>query len=110
MYDRLNEKTARLTERVNTYWSDSGLPLRLLSFGSMIRFACQTDPIRQAQDIRADMRHAEDVFMVHVLDNGVLVHASRRGFISTAHTDEDMDVIAAALIRAGDETAADGIF
>ena len=110
LYDTLNQKTAQLVSKVNTFWSEANMPLRLIAFGSMVRFVCQSEPVRRSTDINSKLRHAEDVFMVHVLDHGVMIHASRRGFISTAHTEKDIDLVANALIGASYETAADGFF
>ena len=110
IYDTLNQKTAQLVSQVNTYWSEAGMPLRLISFGSMLRIVCQIEAVHRSSDLNARLQHAEDVFLVHVLDHGVMVHASRRGFISTAHTDEDIDFVANALIGASEETATDGLF
>ena len=76
----------------------------------MIRIICQFEPVEIAAHINGSLRQAMDVFLVHVLDHGVTVHASHRGFLSGAHTDEDVDFIANALISAGEQTAADGLF
>jgi glutamate-1-semialdehyde aminotransferase len=48
--------------------------------------------------------------MVHALEMGISIHASRRAFLSTSHTDSDIDLIIEALITAGDRVAADGLF
>lgn len=109
-YADLNGTTDRLVTQVNTYWAESDVPLRLLSFGSMMRLICQREQVTRAADINASLRHALEVFVVHVLDHGVTVHASHRAFLSAAHTNDDVDFVANALIGATEQTLADGLF
>jgi glutamate-1-semialdehyde-2,1-aminomutase len=110
LYPDLEQRTSRFANRVNAQWSGMGLPLRFLHFGSLMRLVCQHEPVRHARDIKPVFRNAENAFMVHALERGVSIHASRRAFISAAHTDEDIDLLVDALTIAGEQTAADGLF
>ena len=78
---RLNARTDELADDLNRFFETEDFPLRMLNFGSMFRF-----------EHHADM----DLLCRHLVLRGV--HTWERNvFISTAHSDEDIEFIADAV-------------
>lgn len=101
---------ARLANRINEYWTNANLPLRINRFGSILKLDFDTSSNGTHDAPRHSFEDAADVFFVHLLDCGVTVHASQVMYLSTAHTDSEIDSIVDALISASEQTAADGFF
>ncbi|WP_211305338.1 MupA/Atu3671 family FMN-dependent luciferase-like monooxygenase, partial [Crossiella equi] len=82
LQEAVNARTARLARELNTFFAAEEFPLRLDHFGSMFRFTH-----------RADM----ELLYHHLLLRGVHVWEWRSFYLSTAHTDADVDLIAEAV-------------
>lgn len=82
LQERLNARTTRLADTLNTYFSEQDFPLQLDHFGSMFRFTH-----------RADM----ELLYRHLLLRGIYVWEWRSFYLSTAHTDDDTDRIVDAV-------------
>jgi len=82
LQERLNARTARLAERLNHFFQESEVPLELVHFGSLFRFKLP----RQL-----------DLFFFHLLCRGIYVWEGRSFFLSTAHTDEDVEALEEAV-------------
>jgi surfactin synthase thioesterase subunit len=82
LQERLNARTARLAERLNHYFQESEVPLEVVHFGSLFRFKLP----RQL-----------DLFFFHLLCRGIYVWEGRSFFLSTAHTDEDVEALVEAV-------------
>ncbi len=108
VYPALDAKGRVLAERLNTYWTKAGLPLRVERNGSILKLNFEAGPEPHSNTWSAS--DAEDAFFVHALAQGVAVHASGVMLLSTAHSDEDIDGIIEAFIDASTKTAADGLF
>jgi len=80
LYDALNERAQRLVARLSA--ALAGTPIRVVSFGSMFRFAFNRNL---------------DAFFYHLLLRGIYVWEGRTCFLSTAHTDADCDRLVAAV-------------
>ncbi|MEU0807715.1 MupA/Atu3671 family FMN-dependent luciferase-like monooxygenase [Streptomyces sp. NPDC005970] len=78
----LNARTQHLADTLNAFFAEEEFPLRLAHFGSMFRF-----------EHRADM----ELFYYHLLLRGVHVWEWRNFFLSTAHTDHDIERITDAV-------------
>ncbi|SCF96023.1 Aminotransferase class-III [Streptomyces sp. Ncost-T6T-2b] len=78
----LNDRTQALADRLNTFFRDEEFPLELAHFGSMFRF-----------------RHRADLELLyhHLQLRGVYVWEWRSFYLSTAHTEEDVDRVAEAV-------------
>jgi glutamate-1-semialdehyde aminotransferase len=107
IYPTLDKLAGMLSEHLNTYWSEAGLPILLHKVGSMLKLDVGPGTGSPRNRSIAD---GEDAFYVHVLDRGVAVHASGVMFVSTAHSEADIDGVAEAFIAASEKTAADGFF
>ncbi len=79
---RLNTRTCELADTLNRFFEAENYPLRMRNFGSMFRF-----------EHRADM----DLLYYHLMLRGVHIWEWRNFFLSTAHSDDDIDLVADAV-------------
>ncbi|HEX7334398.1 MAG TPA: amino acid adenylation domain-containing protein [Pyrinomonadaceae bacterium] len=89
----LNERTARLAATLNEHFAREEMPLRVAHFGSLFRF-----------NYTGNM----DLLFYHLLTKGVYVWEWRNCFLSTAHTDQDVDHIVHAVAESAAEMRAGG--
>lgn len=98
LHERVNGMTRRLVDTLNTYFSTRGYPIHIERFGSLYKI------------------HVEDVHPLaalyfHALRlRGLHVWEARPTFITCAHTDADVDAIAAAFTGAAADMADLGVF
>src|SRR5262249_48712475 len=81
----LTSKTAYLAERLNNYFEQDKVPIRVAQFGSLFRFL-----------FHSDLKYTE-LFYFHMLEAGVYICETRNCFLSTAHSDHDLDEIVRAV-------------
>lgn len=81
LQEKLNRRTDALTESLNLHFRDSGIPMKIVNAGSLFVF-----------------RHKPqwEVFYYHMLDKGFYSSELRLFFLSTAHTDADVEGFASA--------------
>lgn len=84
LQERLNERTAAMAKRLNDVFLQENAPIRCVHFSSLFRFEFSDDT---------------EVLNYHLLKEGVFVWEGRNCFLSTAHTDEDIDFIVNAVQR-----------
>ena len=89
----LNERTSHLAATLNGHFTSEEMPLRVAHFGSLFRF-----------NYTGNM----DLLFYHLLTKGVYVWEWRNCFLSTAHTDEDMNHIVSAVVESAAEMRAGG--
>jgi amino acid adenylation domain-containing protein/natural product biosynthesis luciferase-like monooxygenase protein len=82
LQDGLNARTDALARRLDRFFADEEFPLGLRHFGSMFSF-----------DQHSDL----DLLSPHLVLKGVLAAARRTFFLSTAHTDADLDFLHEAI-------------
>ncbi len=82
LQERLNARTGELAGSLNRFLEDEEFPLRVSHFGSQFRF-----------EHRADM----ELLYHHLMLRGVHVWEWRNFFLSTAHSDGDIEFIADAV-------------
>ncbi len=90
MHQKLNERTAQFVTTLNNYFAAENLPLRMANFGSLFGSA--------SLEIAAENSAAltMNLLKYHLLARGVhLLGVS--GYLSTAHTDEDINYIIQAV-------------
>jgi iturin family lipopeptide synthetase A len=95
LQERLNARTDELARALNTFFSEEGFPIRVNHFGSMFRF-----------EHRADM----ELLYHHLLLKGVFIWEWRNFFLSTAHTDADIEFVVDAVTSSLRELRAAGFF
>ena len=91
LQEELNEKTSRFVQTLNQYFEARQVPIRLQHFSSLFYY-----------DFHPDLKHAALLFY-YLRDKGVHIWEGRVGFLSTAHTSEDVDI----LVRAFKESIAE---
>jgi acyl transferase domain-containing protein len=79
---QLNQRTARLAETLNGYFEQEAMPLRIAHFGSLFRFAYASNL---------------DLLFYHLLEKQIYVWEGRNCFLSTAHTEEDIEYLIASV-------------
>ena len=95
---RLNERTAAMVAELNRFFAESGVPMRLDVFSSW--FYPHFDE---------DIKYASLLYF-HLRDKGIHVWEGRPCFLSTAHTDDDVDFIMRAFKESVREMQAGGFF
>ena len=98
MLPELNDRTARLVAMLNRYFEDAEMPINVVNFGSLFRFM-----------FAPELKYV-DLFFYHMLDHGVFIWEGRNCFLSTAHTDEDLDRVARAVAGSVDQMRAGGFW
>lgn len=82
LYEQLNQKTASLVDRLNRFFEQSQVPIRMVRFGSLFRFVSSLD---------------NDLLFYHLNHKGIYVWEGRNCFLSTAHTADDIEIIIQAV-------------
>ncbi|MEU9760843.1 MupA/Atu3671 family FMN-dependent luciferase-like monooxygenase [Streptomyces sp. NPDC047987] len=95
LQERLNTRTAELAATLNGFFEAEEFPLRMSHFGSQFRF-----------EHRADM----ELLYPHLMLRGVHVWEWRNFFLSTAHTDSDIEFVSEAVRGALRELRSAGFF
>ncbi|MCP4262407.1 MAG: aspartate aminotransferase family protein [Planctomycetes bacterium] len=82
LQEKLNKRTTQFADTLNAFFEEEEMPVSIVHFSSLFRFAYKTNL---------------DLLFYHLLDKGVLVWEGRNFFLSTAHTDEDLDYVIKAI-------------
>ncbi|WP_437909549.1 aminotransferase class III-fold pyridoxal phosphate-dependent enzyme [Sorangium sp. So ce327] len=85
LQENLNRRARDFTRRLDAILTELRAPLRVASFGSFFNFAFQ-----------GAAAHAE-LLLGHLIEQGVYVWEGGTCFVSTAHSDADLDRVASAL-------------
>ncbi len=104
LYPALDEKGRLLADAFNTFAAQHRLPAKMKVAGSIFRIQFTR------ADGASDYPAAEAAFYTLALNKGVLVHASRLGFLSGAHTTGDIAQVVTAFHEALGDVASDGLF
>lgn len=96
LQEQLNARTAEFAKTLNSYFEYEQIPIRVVHFGSLFRFVF-SEEIKLA-----------DLFFYHLLEKGVYTWEGRNCFLSTAHTEQDIDKIISAIKEAASEMRAGG--
>ncbi|MBR8834204.1 MAG: amino acid adenylation domain-containing protein [Stigonema ocellatum SAG 48.90 = DSM 106950] len=95
LQERLNQRTNRFVENLNAFFAEQQVDLQVVNFGSLFRFT-----------FKGNM----DLFFYHLIEKGVYVWEGRTCFLSTAHTEEDLDWIIQAVKESVEEMRQGGFF
>jgi natural product biosynthesis luciferase-like monooxygenase protein len=90
LFTGLNERTTELVRRLNACCQQAGVPIEVVQFGSLFRLG------GALQLFSAD---ALDLLFYHLIHEGVYVWEGRNWFLSTAHTNEDLDFLVNVMER-----------
>jgi glutamate-1-semialdehyde-2,1-aminomutase len=97
LQEELDEKTTRVVSELSEYFERTETPMRVARLGSLFRFLYP-----------GDLKHAE-LFYYHLLDKGIYLSETRNCFLSTAHTDEDLEYFVAAVKESVEEMRSVGL-
>lgn len=88
LQNALNQRTADLVDRLNAFTAGANMPVQFTRFGSFFAIALSQSDLSPA---------AANLLSYHLLNQGIhLRGGDRGGFLSTAHTPEDIEAIFAA--------------
>ncbi|MFI5644886.1 guadinomine polyketide synthase module 4 GdnH [Kitasatospora sp. NPDC051705] len=91
LQERLSARTTYLAETLNAFFEAGEVPIRVLHFASVFRFAWKGNASYAYQPLDIE------VFHFHLLTRGIYLWEGRTCFLSTAHTDEDIEGIITAV-------------
>lgn len=102
VYERLEAKTVRLTEALLEAASEAGVAVQLNRVASMFTVFFTQTPVRNYAEARSADTARYARFFHALLDDGVYFPPSQfeAAFLSTAHSDEDLERTVAAARRA----------
>ena len=90
LQEGLTRRTERLVAELDALFEEQEVPIRMMHIGSLFRFVFERG------------YQYPDLFFFHLLDNGVYVWEGRACYVSTAHTDADLESVKAAVRRTVD--------
>lgn len=93
LQQQLNQRTSKFVETLNTCFEEEELPIQLANFGSVFGPAVLgNDEVSENAAATASM----DLLFYHLLDKGVLLRGVGN-FLSTAHSDTDIEYVIQAV-------------
>ena len=104
-YDSLAEKTKNFVNTISEFASAKKYPFRIFSINSIFWFAfTEKEKIQCADDIDSESMNFFRVLYHQLLENGIYLGPSgyEVGFISAAHTEEDLKIAAEKICRSLD--------
>jgi glutamate-1-semialdehyde 2,1-aminomutase len=105
-YESLKQKTDRLVSTINGYAKEKGMAFRMFNMGSIFWLSFgHADKIRAMHEINGEEMKKFAPFHAALLEQGVYLGPSgyEVGFVSDAHTEEDLDRTIAAFMKALDQ-------
>lgn len=102
LQQNLNQLTSNFVEKLNSYFTAEALPIQMVHFGSIFGTASAGNTSSEDAAIGA-----MDLLYYHLLDRGILLRGGG-GFLSTAHTEEDIDYIISAVKNSVEELRSGG--
>jgi glutamate-1-semialdehyde 2,1-aminomutase len=92
LQEQLNQRTSQFVKALNDYFGKERLPIEMTHFGSVF------GPASSGNKVTEDSASAIvfDLLYYHLLDRGIMLRGNG-GFLSTAHTNEDIDRIILAV-------------
>jgi amino acid adenylation domain-containing protein len=91
LQEAVNRRTAMLAERLNAFFQQEHVPMRITRFGSLFRFESFGKYHLALQPIEMEL------FFYLLLEKGVYTWERRICFLSTAHTDDDVERVIRAV-------------
>lgn len=107
LQEELNQRTAQYVEKLNIFFTANQIPIRMTQFGSFF------GPILLEDAFPADvatLMMGINLIRYHLFDRGILLRGEGGGFLSTSHTDEDINYIVQAMKDSINELQAAGFF
>jgi acyl transferase domain-containing protein/acetylornithine/succinyldiaminopimelate/putrescine aminotransferase/acyl carrier protein len=96
LQEELAQKTTNLVEHLNSFFDNRQVPIRVVNFRSLFRFTGQTKLVK--------------LLSYHLLEKGVYVWEGGTLYLSTAHTNEDIEQVIRAVKESVVEMQEGGFF
>jgi glutamate-1-semialdehyde aminotransferase/acyl carrier protein len=96
LQEELDAKTTYIVNELAAYLEKTQTPMRMARLGSLFRFLYP-----------GDLKYI-DLFYYHLLEKGIYLSETRNCFLSTAHTDEDLEQIIRIVKESVEEMRAGG--
>lgn len=96
LQQQLNQRTAQFINTLNTYFEADEVPIRLANFGSNFNTVSPGNSAPLENHTASKNSENLDLIYYHLIDRGIYIQGGG-GLLSTAHTDEDLDVIIQAV-------------
>ena len=110
IYRHLAEQGTRLADEVNAFCRAEEMPALVSSALSMFYFRMQPGgAIGSVRDIDLSLREADNMFMVNLLDRGVIMGPTHISYIGAAHSAEDIDTAVGAITDSLSEVRRSGL-
>ncbi|MFY2561290.1 amino acid adenylation domain-containing protein [Corallococcus terminator] len=104
LHEHLNQRAARLVERVNEVFQRAQAPVEMVHGGSVLRFNVAGNSSYLFQPLEMDL------FFCHLLDRGIYIWEGRTCMLSTEHGDAELDAIVHAVADSVAEMQAGGFW
>ncbi len=103
-YEKLEEVTSQMSSSINSHFEQKGYELRMINIGSIFWLRFSKDRIFTPDQIKGEGIAKFKIFHKHLLNNGIYLGPSgyEVGFISSEHTNEDLDVFIEKLKQAAE--------
>jgi len=87
LQQQLNQRTSQFVKTLNTFFAENDVPIEMANFGSL--FAPVSS--ETSTSLRTSPSSIGTALLVyHLINRGILLYLDGSGFLSTAHTDEDI--------------------
>jgi glutamate-1-semialdehyde aminotransferase len=96
LQQKLNERTFRFVDTLNTYFEQEELPISLTNFGSLFGSPFLEEDDDQSSESDSELSLVFDLLYYHLLAKGIMLRGNG-GFLSTAHTETDLNYIIEAV-------------
>ncbi|AFZ36191.1 Glutamate-1-semialdehyde 2,1-aminomutase [Stanieria cyanosphaera PCC 7437] len=94
LQEQLNQRTSNFVATLNDYFEQEELPIYLANFGSL--FGSSDLEIDESAEDNSELSLVFDLLYYHLLAKGIMLRGNG-GFLSTAHTDADINYIIQAV-------------
>ncbi|RKZ90552.1 MAG: aspartate aminotransferase family protein [Candidatus Parabeggiatoa sp. nov. 1] len=105
LQERLNERTSRLANQLNAYFEQLELPIRMVHFASGFGFA---HPRIDGKIFEKRLPLEMELLYYHLVEKGFYIWEARTCFLSTAHTDDEIERYINAVKESIEELQAGG--
>ncbi len=96
LQQELNERTSQFVDTLNSYFEAEKLPIYLTNFGSLFGSYTEEEDFDEPSEEESELSLVFDLLYYHLLYKGIMLRGDG-GFLSTAHTEADLNHIIQAV-------------
>ncbi|HEY0601737.1 MAG TPA: aminotransferase class III-fold pyridoxal phosphate-dependent enzyme [Herpetosiphonaceae bacterium] len=104
LQEGISQRTSRMAEALDHYFQEQALPISVAHFGSVFRFTQGNNFSYLFQPLEMDL------LFYHLIERGIYLWEGRTCFLSTEHTDADVDTLIQGVHESVAELRAGGFF